>query len=80
MCKYDHSICEGETSCIYEIDGVDCSDEALIARLDVPVPFTLSNLGQMALTVCEAVPTLPIKEAAKIATYLDSLGYCKAPF
>lgn len=77
MCKR-HAICDGQTDCIYVIDGVDCSAEGL--RKFAPVPFTVSNLGELALTITEAVPTIPLIHASQIAAHLDSLGYCKAPF
>lgn len=76
-----HAICDGQTHCIYIIDGVDCSSEGILARQDFdPIPFVLSNLGDLAMAVSDAIPTLPIKDAARIAAHLDSLGYTKAPF
>lgn len=81
MCKRGHAICEGQTDCIYIIDGVDCSSEAMLARQDfTPVPFALSNLGELACVVSEAVPSISVVDASRIAAHLDSLGYCKAPF
>lgn len=78
MCKR-HAICDGETNCIYIVNGEDMSAEGLEARF-APVPFTLTPLGEMALVITEAVPTIPMVHASKIAAHLDSLGYCKAPF
>lgn len=77
MCKR-HAICEGQSDCIYVVNGVDCSAEGLAAMTEVP--FRLSNLGEMALSVIDACPTIPMIDASRIAAYLDSLGYCKTPF
>lgn len=78
MCKR-HTICEGQSHCIYVIDGVDCTAEGFAERF-TPVPFTLSPLGEMALAITEAVPEIPLIHASKIAAHLDSIGYCVAPF
>lgn len=45
-----------------------------------PIQLTMSNLGGLVLDVSEALPTLSLHDAAVIATYLDSIGYGKAPF
>lgn len=83
MCKR-HAICEGQTDCIYVVDGMDCSAEALAAMTGInheaPIPFTLNPVTELAIAISEAVPTVPLVLAVEIATYLDSVGYCKAPF
>lgn len=79
MCKR-HAICEGQSDCIYLVNGEDQSVEGLEARFNVPVPFSVTPLGDLALAISEAVPTIPLIDTCKIAAYLDSLGYCVAPF
>lgn len=82
MCKR-HAICEGQIDCIYLVDGVDCSAEGIAKAYSEhfePVPFMVSNLGEMALAVNEAVPGIAMIDACKIAAHLDSVGYCRQPF
>lgn len=81
MCKR-HLVCEGETDCIYVVNGQDMSAAGMAdwnAR-NLPVEFTLSNVGDLVLAITEAAPTIPVMEASRIAVYLDSIGYAKAPF
>lgn len=77
MCKR-HAICDGQPNCIYVIDGVDCTAEALATV--TPIPFIVTNLGTMAIDISEAMPNLTTIDAVKIAVYLDSIGYAKTPF